>query len=279
MTAVEEFPARGPIGRFRDGLLLLSEGFGFLRRQARLWPLAIIPVLFALVFVGLVGSVFWIHLDGIHEVCAAWLPMLEAEAWWAWIWVGPGKLLFWLLGWLAVVVSFALSLVAALLLANLVSAPFLDHLSQRVEAIALGDHAPSESGSSSILSDALRSFAAEFQRLVFLAGIWLILSAVGFILPGAHLVTGPILIAVTVLLLPLDYAGFALDRRQISFRSRRSWLWQNLPTMGGFGGVAFVACLVPGLNLLMMPALVTAGTLLVLRTAPVEASRPVGTPS
>jgi uncharacterized protein involved in cysteine biosynthesis len=37
--------------------------------------------------------------------------------------------------------------------------------------------------------------------------------------------------------------------------------------MSGFGGVAFVACLVPGLNLLMTPVMVTAGTLLVLRTS------------
>jgi uncharacterized protein involved in cysteine biosynthesis len=43
--------------------------------------------------------------------------------------------------------------------------------------------------------------------------------------------------------------------------------------MTGFGGVAFLACLVPGLNLLIMPALVTAGTLLVLRTEPLESNR------
>jgi uncharacterized protein involved in cysteine biosynthesis len=40
------------------------------------------------------------------------------------------------------------------------------------------------------------------------------------------------------------------------------------PTMVGFGGVAFGACLVPGLNLLILPALVTGGTLLVLRLQP-----------
>lgn len=86
-----------------------------------------------------------------------------------------------------------------------------------------------------------------------------------------HLVTGPLLIVATVLLLPLDYAGFALDRRQIRFRSRRRWLRTNFSTMIGFGGVAFIACLVPGLNLLILPALVTAGTLLVLRIPPTDA--------
>jgi uncharacterized protein involved in cysteine biosynthesis len=38
--------------------------------------------------------------------------------------------------------------------------------------------------------------------------------------------------------------------------------------MTGFGGVAFLACLVPGLNLLVLPGFVTAGTLLVLQKPP-----------
>jgi CysZ protein len=273
MDAGRSISERGPIGRFREGLLLLSEGAGFLRRESGLWPLAFVPVVFALVFMVLAVSAFWLHLDGIHDACTAFLPALEAGAWWSWIWVGPGRVLLWLLGWIAVVASFAVSLVAALLLANLVSAPFLDRLSQRVERLASGESAPAATESASLLGDVGRSFAAEFQRLVFLAGIWLVLTLVGFVVPGAQLVTGPVLIGVTVLLLPLDYAGFALDRRQIPFRSRRSWLWQNLATMTGFGGVAFVACLVPGLNLVIMPALVTAGTLLVLRTAPGKGPR------
>ena len=38
--------------------------------------------------------------------------------------------------------------------------------------------------------------------------------------------------------------------------------------MLGFGGLAIAACLVPGLNLVLLPTLVTGGTLLVLRTEP-----------
>jgi CysZ protein len=263
---------RGSVSRFREGLLLLVEGGRFLRNERRLWPLATVPVLFATILVGMAVSLFWVRLELIHEAWISVLPIFEATTWWAWIWVGPGKLLFWLVGWLGVVVAFAFSLIAALLLANLLSAPFLDQLSQRVESIEQGESLSSTTGFSGVVTETLRSFAAELQRIAFLGIIWVGLSGVGFVVPGAHLVTGPLLIATTVLLLPLDYAGFALDRRQISFRSRRRWLWANLPTMTGFGGVAFVACLVPGLNLLIMPALVTAGTLLVLRIAPPDSA-------
>ena len=104
--------------------------------------------------------------------------------------------------------------------------------------------------------------------MAFLASIWLGLTLAGLVVPGAHFVTGPLLVATTIIFLPLDYAGFALDRRGLSFADRRRWLKAHRPTMLGFGGIAFAACMVPGLNLLLLPILVTAGTLLVARTDP-----------
>ncbi len=259
---------RHPVGDFREGMLLLAEGAGFLRRQPRLWPLALLPVLLALLFVGGTVWAFWQRLDWIHGTLAGWLPALEASAWWSWLWVAPGLALFWLIGWLAVLLAFGVSLVAGLLLANLVAAPFLDQLSQRVEELATGRAETESGGLSGLAMETLRSFGAELQRLGFLGGLWILLSLAGVVVPGAQLITAPVLVAVTVLFLPLDYCGFALDRRQVPFRERRRWVLDQLPLMIGFGGVAFLACFVPGLNLLIWPALVTAGTLLVVRRKP-----------
>ena len=256
----------GLLHRFGAGVSLLSEGWRFLRGHSNLWMLALVPVLFASVSVGTAGAIFWVQLDEIHSAFQGVFPHLEATTWWTWIWVGPGQVLFFLLRWIAVIVSFMVTLIAALLLSNLAAAPFLDALSERVEAIVLGKAVDEIEGLADLLSDTIRSFGAELQRLGFLGGIWVGLTLVGVALPGAHLLTSPLLVAITVLFLPLDYAGFALDRRGISFRERRVWLREHLPTMVGFGGVAFVSCLVPGLNLVVMPSLVTAGTLLVLRT-------------
>ena len=63
-------------------------------------------------------------------------------------------------------------------------------------------------------------------------------------------------------------AGFALDRRGVAFRDRLRFVRANWSTMAGFGSVAFVACFLPGFNLIVMPALVTAGTLLVVERHP-----------
>lgn len=268
MSSASGSKGAGSVGRFGAGLGLLSEAVRLLRQNRSLWALASVPVLFATLLVGTAGTLIYSNLPEIHETLRGLLPVLEPGAWWTWIWVGPGIALFWLLGWLGVALAFAVGLVAALLLANLLSAPFLDQLSERVERIVLEGPAAGAEGLSSVLGETLRSFLAELQRLLFLGGIWVSLTAAGFVLPGAHLLTGPLLIGLTVLFLPLDYAGFALDRRQVSFGGRRRWVRANLPTMTGFGATAFLACLVPGLNLLMLPAFVTAGTLLVLRLDP-----------
>jgi uncharacterized protein involved in cysteine biosynthesis len=205
------------------------------------------------------------------------LPVFEVTNWWSWIWIGPGRLVLWFLGWLGVLFALAIALLTALLSANVLSAPFLDRLSARVEAIEEGVSADREEGLAAMLRETGRSFAAEFQRLAFLAAVWVSLGLAGFVFPGAHLITGPLLVAATVLLLPLDYAGFALDRRGIPFRTRRRWLRENWPTMTAFGGVAFLSCLVPGLNLLVLPVFVTAGTLLVIRIRPRETNSDPGT--
>jgi uncharacterized protein involved in cysteine biosynthesis len=76
------------------------------------------------------------------------------------------------------------------------------------------------------------------------------------------------MLGVTILFLPLEYAGYALDRRQLPFRVRARWLLSRLPTMVGFGSAALISCFVPGVNLVMIPVLVVAGTLLVLRNPP-----------
>ncbi len=74
------------------------------------------------------------------------------------------------------------------------------------------------------------------------------LMLLGVVIPGAQLVTGPLIVGCTIFFLPLDYASFTLDRRQLSFREKRNWLMENKPPVVGFGSAAFLICVVPGLN-------------------------------
>ena len=264
-------PGGAPIGALAQlelGLRLLFDGARFLRRQPSLWPLAVVPVLFSLVAIAVTASFFLAHLGAVVAWCRSWLPVFEASDFWSWLWVGPATFLVWIAGGLAVVVAFAVALVGALLAANVASAPFLEQLSARVEAIVGGADFESSHAAGGPLAGVVRSFVAELQRIGLLAAIWASLTVVGLLVPGLQLLTAPALVVVTVLFLPLEYAGPALDRRGVGFAERLRFVRARWPTMVGFGGVAFLACFLPGFNLLLMPVLVTAGTLLVAGRGP-----------
>lgn len=263
---------QGAFAGFEEGLRLLFEGTGFLRRESSLWPLAIVPVFLALVCVAIASSLFLSNLGPIAAWCSSLLPEIGSPpGWsWSWLWVGPAVFLVWIASGLAVVVAFGAAIVAALLLANLASAPFLERLSWRVEAIARAGEPVEGDIGLGMISSVLRSLRAELARIGFFAVVWSGLSLVGLIVPGAPLLTAPLLVLFTIYFLPLEYAGHAFDRRGTSYRDRLRFVLAHRSTMAGFGSVAFVACFVPGLNLLVMPALVTAGTLLVVRHDPVS---------
>jgi CysZ protein len=162
-------------------------------------------------------------------------------------------------------------LLISFLIANVLASPFLDVLSSRVESIETGaveEDAPSGLIGNSV--EVLRALREELRRAVFFLLVVGSLVFAGFLIPGAHLVTGPSIVVFAIFFLPLDYASYTLDRRRYSFRQKRIWLMANKPAVVGFGGAAFLICWVPGVNFLAMPLLVAGGTLLAIRNAPVQ---------
>jgi len=267
--ALPSLPLRGKSLDMLEGVQLLFEGLRLLRRDRRLWPLAAAPVLLAIAAVGATSALLYAYAGPLYGLLTAWLPRPEATAWYTWVWIGPAKVLLALAGAALFALAAALSVAIAFLAANAVAAPFLDVLSRRVEAIAAGAVIESdERGWRAVWNEGRIAVAGELQRLLFFAAVTLGLTAVGLLVPGGQLVAPPLLVAVTALFLPLQYAGYALDRRRLTFRQRRQWILSRWPMMGAFGGTAFLTFLVPGLNFVMIPALVVGGTLLVLRHPP-----------
>jgi len=253
------------------GARLLCDGFRMLASERALWALSAVPVVFSLIALGGIGAILVAHAGEIAGFIDGLWPALEATRWYAWLWVGPARALFWILSLLTFVALAGLAAVVAVMLATVAAAPFLDQLAHRVERLATGVVIASpETGVGAFARDVGRSIAGEARRLSFLLGVWAVLFGAGIVVPGAHVITGPLMVAVTILFLPLEYSGYTLDRRQVPFAARRRWIARRWTTMIGFGGAAFVACAVPGVNLLMIPGLVVAGTLLVVGDPPDE---------
>jgi uncharacterized protein involved in cysteine biosynthesis len=271
-TSQPESTVRALRGPWAGGRLL-PEAFRLLVRHRALWPLAAAPVALTALFLSLALGLSIEYAPDIYGLIAGWIPTLEAHTWYAWIWVGPARVLLSLLGYVLFGVGLALILVLAFGVANVLAAPILDVLSQKVERIETGGLVESgEAGLWGLVRESSRALVNELRRVVFLAVICLAIVAAGAVIPGAQPLAPVALALVTVLFLPLDYGGYVMDRRGVPFRGRRAWLGRHLGAALGFGGAAFATFLVPGLNFLLLPILVTAGTLFAVRCPAQEVS-------
>ncbi len=257
-----------------SGVRLPFEALGLLWRERRLWPLAALPVLLSLLAFGAAVSALATWSGEIYGWATAWMPTLDAARWYEWLWIGPARAGLAVLGALLFLFIARATLVLAYLLVSLLASPVHDALSARVELITTGGVVdPTGGGLRGILAEAGRTLREELRRMLFFLSLTVPLFLVGALIPGASLVTGPLLVGITIFFLPLDYASYTLDRRRVPFAEKRGWVLSNRPVMVGFGSAAFVTFAVPGLNFLAMPVLVVAGTLLALRLGPASARK------
>ena len=260
------------------GARALWAGLALLRRHRELWVWCALPALVNVAMFAVAVALFLGYvLDPLSTGLRAWLEPAAPDAWYAWLWVGPLMLLAWSARWFVLLALAAAVYLGFTLIGGVIASPFLDELSRRVEALRAGSVVEiGPAGLRGALLGAGRAIAQEAKRATFFAAVELAILAVGLV-PGLQPVAGLAAIGVAVLFLPLEYTGFALDRRAVSFAMRRRWIWRHRGAMGSFGGLALFSFAVPGLNFVCLPWLVTAGTLLALDVGPPSpAADPLG---
>jgi CysZ protein len=140
-------------------------------------------------------------------------------------------------------------------LANLIAAPFNTALAARV----LGEP---PAGARGMLAEALASIGNELRKLRYF-----LLRAVplGVLLwvPGVNLIAAPLWLLLGAWLLALEYLDYPLAHRGCDFAAVRGVAAARRGPALGFGAAALVAGMLPGLNLLLMPAAVIGACVLV----------------
>jgi uncharacterized protein involved in cysteine biosynthesis len=252
-----------------DGLKLPLEGGRLLLRERSLWAPSTVPIGLSTLAFAVAVSLLTVYAGDLYNFATLWMPLLEADAWYEWLWIGPAKAGLRVIGAVLFAAIAGVSLLAAFLVANILASPFLDVLAYRVEQIESGRVI--DQGATGVLgsvTDVMRSLREELRKTFFFLAVVGGLSLFGLLIPGAQILTGPAIIGFAIFFLPLDYASYALDRRHFTFRQKQQWLGSNKPAVVGFGTAAFLTCAVPGLNLVALPLLVVGGTLLALRHQP-----------
>ncbi|HVR71533.1 MAG TPA: EI24 domain-containing protein [Vicinamibacteria bacterium] len=215
-------------------------GFAFLLRRPRLWPLAALPAILAVVCI--LGGLF-LALFAIPWLEQSLLPERGKVT------AGVGIVLYMAL----LVGTLAAGVITGLAVAMLLAAPVLERLSRRVEAYVRVDVIEPEGGWKWEL---LQSFKG---ALYFLAAapFVLLLSLIPLVGPPLGILWGAYALA-------LQQTEVPLARRGMGFGTRRAWHRRWRAESLGFGLAGLFTLLVPLANLLLVPALAVGGTLLVL---------------
>ncbi|MBD1550847.1 sulfate transporter CysZ [Pseudomonas typographi] len=228
----------GP-GYLRQGLSLIA------RPELRAFvilPLAINLVLFvALVYVA--GHQFNLWVDQLMPALPAWLGFLS-----------------WLLWPLFVLLMLLMVFFTFTLVANVIAAPFNGFLAEKVEVVITGqDHFPAFSWGE-LLAMIPRTMSREMRKLGYYLPRALALLVLSFI-PVANVVAPPLWLLFGVWMMAIQYIDYPADNHKMSWQDMLAWLrqkrWQSL----SFGGIVYLALLVPLLNILIMPAAVAGATL------------------
>ncbi|WP_028696382.1 sulfate transporter CysZ [Pseudomonas cremoricolorata] len=223
----------------REGLrLVLSPGL----RLFVLLPLAVNLLLFgALVYFA--GHQFSLWVDTLMPALPQWLSFLTYILW-------P---LFVMLVVLMVFFTFTL-------VANIVAAPFNGFLAEKVEVVARGEDTFPPFSWGELVAMVPRTFSREMRKLGYFLPRALGLFVLSFI-PVVNVIAAPLWLIFGIWMMAIQYIDYPADNNKMSWQDMLAWLrskrWQSL----SFGGVTYLALLIPGVNVLMMPAAVAGATL------------------
>jgi len=250
-------PALSGPGYLAAGLrLILSPGL----RRFVLLPLTVNLLLFAALLV-LAFQQFGFWVDALMPTLPDWLAFLQYLLW-------P---LFVVLVLLILFFSFTL-------LGNLIAAPFNGFLAEKVETVVRGrDLAPPFSWSE-LLAMIPRTLGRELRKLGYFLPRALGLLLLSLI-PGLNLLAAPLWLLFGVWMMAVQYIDYPADNHKMSWQAMLAWLrekrWQSL----GFGAATYAALLVPGLNILLMPAAVAGATVFWVREEGLNRLDPASSPA
>lgn len=223
----------------REGLkLVLSPNL----RMFVLLPLAINLLLFG----GLIyfaGHEFSLWLDALMPSLPSWLSFLSYILWPLFV------------ALLVLMVFFTFTLVA-----NVIAAPFNGFLAEKVEVVVRGEDPFPAFSWGELMAMVPRTFGREMRKLGYFLP-----RAIGLfilsLIPVVNVVAAPLWLIFGVWMMAIQYIDYPADNNKMSWQDMLAWLrskrWQSL----GFGGITYLALLIPGVNVLMMPAAVAGATL------------------
>ena len=148
-------------------------------------------------------------------------------------------------------------------LGNIITAPFNEEISQRVEEIVTAGGVLHKMG---FWEDAYISILGEVQKLLFYLVILLLIFCLNIIPLAGSILATVIGVIFSCFYNALDFLDYPMTRKKIKFREKLKVTRKGKLITFGFGLTAFLLMLLPIVNVFMKPILVAAGTSLYYET-------------
>lgn len=230
-----------------SGPQYLLAGFRMINRPG-LRRFAILPILInLLVFAGLV----WYSSSRFDQWVAALLPVLPD-------WLSFLSYVLWLMfaGLVLLIIFFTFTT-----LTSLIASPFNAFLAEKVEIVARGKDPFPPFNWVDLLAMAPRSIWRELRKLGYFLPRAIGLLILSFI-PGVNLFAAPLWLVFNIWMMAVQFIDYPADNNKVNWPRMLHWLRQHRWVSLGFGGITYLAVMVPLFNLIAMPAAVAGGTLL-----------------
>lgn len=143
------------------------------------------------------------------------------------------------------------------ILGNLITAPFNEEISQRVEEIVSGDGVVHKMG---FWEDAYISIKGEMQKLIFYIAILIFIFSLNLIPIAGTVLSTIIGIIFSCFYNALDFLDYPMTRKKMRFRDKLKITSKGKFITYGFGFTSFLLMFLPIVNVFMKPILVAAGT-------------------
>jgi CysZ protein len=236
--------ALGSRATFGTGLFSVFRAFGQLARLTKAWPYALVP---ALVFALLASAGVWASFAWLEPVVRGWLP--AATSWYG-RWGGS------LLSHLgALLVAFG-AVLLSLALAPSLSAPALERIVALVET-DLGVPPRRHLG---WLAEVACGFRALAAGAMFAVPVGALLWIADLLFPAAAVVTAPLKILVTALMVAWNLIDYPLTLRGMRVRERLALVRLEWRSFVGFGLGFAAAFWIPCCGIVLLPVGVVAAT-------------------
>lgn len=237
-----------PVSQFVKGFFYPLKAGRLLRLHPSLIRFIIIP--FA-INISVFGLVVYLGLSIFQTTVFPLIPQRDV-----WYWV----ILGWLFWVLAVLITAILVFFTFTVIGVLIASPFNDLLSERTEEALVGKRHDEPFVFRAFLADVRKIIINEGKKiLLFVLGMALLLFL--NLIP----VLGPILYSIlsllfTIFFLVVEYTGYFLSRKRLTFRDQRRFIFSRPLLMLGFGSGVLCLLAVPFLQLLCIPLAVIGAT-------------------